>query len=118
MAAFQRELRDLRETLPRVMVMSDAGPRQTHILERGNYLMPREAVQPGTPASLPGSTQSGPKNRLGLAQWLVSADNPLTARVQVNRIWQLFFGAGLVKTSENLGTQGEPPVHPSAPPEP
>jgi hypothetical protein len=112
MAAFQRELRDLRETLPRVMVMSDARPRQTHILERGNYLMPREAVQPGMPASLPGSTQSRPKNRLGLAQWLVSADNPLTARVQVNRMWQLFFGVGLVKTSENLGTQGERPIHP------
>jgi hypothetical protein len=109
-AALERELKDLRDTLPRVMVMSDARPRQTHILERGQYLMPREAVEPGTPASLPAST--GPRNRLGLAQWLVSADNPLTARVQVNRAWQLFFGAGLVKTSENLGTQGEPPTHP------
>src|SRR5262249_42331661 len=95
MAAFERELRDLRETLPRVMVMSDARPRETHILERGNYLMPREAVQPGTPASLPVQTQAGPRNRLGLAQWLLSADNPLTARVQVNRIWQQFFGTGL-----------------------
>jgi Protein of unknown function (DUF1553)/Protein of unknown function (DUF1549)/Planctomycete cytochrome C len=112
LAASERALRDLRETLPRVMVMSDARPRQTHVLERGNYLMPREAVEPGTPASLP-ATQSGPKNRLGLARWLVSADNPLTARVQVNRAWQLFFGAGLVRTSENLGTQGEPPTHPA-----
>src|SRR5262249_26996285 len=84
-AAFERELKALRDTLPRVMVMSDARPRQTHVLERGNYLMPREAVEPGTPASLPGSTPSRPRNRLGLAQWLVSADNPLTARVQVNR---------------------------------
>jgi hypothetical protein len=74
--------------------------------------MPREAVEPGTPASLPGAPPSAPRNRLGLAQWLVSAENPLTARVQVNRAWQLFFGAGLVKTSENLGTQGEPPTHP------
>jgi hypothetical protein len=110
--ALERELKELRETLPRVMVMSDASPRQTHILDRGNYLMPREAVQPGTPASLTGSTQLFPKCRLGLAQWLVSADNPLTARVQVNRIWQLFFGVGLVKTSENLGTQGELPTYP------
>jgi hypothetical protein len=112
MAGLERELKDLRETLPRVMVMSDARPRQTHILERGNYLMPREAVEPGTPAGLPGASPSAPKNRLGLAQWLVSAENPLTARVQVNRAWQLFFGAGLVRTSENLGTQGEPPSHP------
>jgi hypothetical protein len=112
LAALERELKNLRETLPRVMVMSDARPRQTHILERGNYLMPRETVEPGTPDSLPGAIPSAPKNRLGLAQWLVSAENPLTARVQVNRAWQLFFGAGLVKTSENLGTQGEPPVHP------
>jgi hypothetical protein len=112
MAALQRELKALRETLPRVMVMSDARPRDTHILERGNYLMPREVVHPGTPASLPGLAQPRPQNRLGLAQWLVSADNPLMARVQVNRAWQLFFGTGLVKSSENLGTQGEPPVHP------
>jgi hypothetical protein len=112
LAALERELRDLREALPRVMVMSDARPRQTHVLERGNYLMPREDVGPGTPASLPGADPSAPKNRLGLARWLVSADNPLTARVQVNRAWQLFFGAGLVRTSENLGTQGEPPTHP------
>jgi hypothetical protein len=111
MAGLQRELKELRDTLPRVMVMSDARPRQTHILERGNYLMPRAAVQAGTPTSLPGASSSRPKNRLGLAQWLVSAENPLTARVQVNRSWQLFFGVGLVKTSENMGTQGEPPVH-------
>jgi Protein of unknown function (DUF1553)/Protein of unknown function (DUF1549)/Planctomycete cytochrome C len=111
-AALERELKDLREALPRVMVMSDARQRQTHVLERGNYLMPRDAVEPGTPASLPGASPSAPRNRLGLARWLVSAENPLTARVQVNRAWQLFFGAGLVKTSENLGTQGEPPAHP------
>jgi hypothetical protein len=112
MAALERELKDLREMLPRVMVMSDARPRQTHILERGNYLMPRDPVEPGVPVSLSGSISVEPRNRLGLARWLVSAENPLTARVQVNRIWQLFFGAGLVKTSENLGTQGEPPSEP------
>jgi hypothetical protein len=111
-AVLERELTDLREALPRVMVMSDARPRQAHVLERGNYLMPREAVEPGTPAGLPGADPSAPKNRLGLARWLLSAENPLTARVQVNRAWQLFFGAGLVRTSENLGTQGEAPSHP------
>lgn len=108
----ERTLKDLRDTLPRVMVMSDARPRQTHILERGNYLMPRESVTPGTPASLASTSANAPGNRLGLAQWLVSAENPLTARVQVNRAWQHFFGSGLVKTAENFGTQGELPVHP------
>src|SRR5262249_5496096 len=81
-ASRERAQKDPRETLPRVMVMPAARPRQTHVLERGNSLMPREAVGPGTPAGLPGSTPPGPGNRLGLARWLVSADNPLTARVQ------------------------------------
>jgi hypothetical protein len=69
-------------------------------------------LEPGVPASLPGLPAAGPRNRLGLARWLASADNPLTARVTVNRIWQHHFGAGLVKTAENFGIQGEPPSHP------
>ena len=101
-----------RLNLPRVMIMSDAMPRKTHILDRGNYEMPRDEVQADTPASLESLPPGAPHNRLGLAQWLVSADNPLTARVQVNRLWQTFFGNGLVKTSENFGTQSEPPTHP------
>lgn len=125
-AAPPTELRDLRDRLkkaegerdayrtqmPRVMIMSDARPRKTHILDRGNYEMPRAEVQPGTPAALLPMPESAPKNRLGLAQWLVDPKNPLTARVQVNRFWQQFFGQGLVKTSENLGTQADTPSHP------
>ena len=104
---------DYRKNLPKVMVMSDAQPRKTHLLLRGNYETPGEEVSPATPGFLPAPPPDAPKNRLGLARWLVSPDNPLTARVQVNRYWQLFFGAGLVKTSENLGTQCEPPVYPA-----
>lgn len=107
----EKERDDYRMNLPKVMVMSDAQPRKTHILERGNYEMPREEVQSNPPAFLPPLPAGAPRNRLGLAQWLVSPDNPLTARVQVNRYWQLFFGQGLVKTSENLGTQCDLPSH-------
>jgi hypothetical protein len=110
--ALTKEMDAYRKTLPRVMIMSDAMPRKTHILDRGNYEMPKEEVQAETPASLGLLPPDLPHNRLGLAQWLVSPGNPLTARVQVNRLWQTFFGNGLVKTSENLGTQSEPPTHP------
>ncbi|HLV78752.1 MAG TPA: DUF1549 and DUF1553 domain-containing protein, partial [Chthonomonadaceae bacterium] len=103
---------DYRMSLPRVMIMSDAQPRKTHLLERGAYEAPREEVAAQTPAFLPPMPANAPQNRLGLAEWLVSPENPLTARVQVNRYWQLFFGTGLVKTSENLGTQCDPPSHP------
>ncbi len=108
----RKELEDYRAKLPRVMVMSDAKPRQTRMLERGNYELPRDPVTSGTPGFLPPLPPDAPTNRLGLARWLVSAEHPLTARVQVNRAWQLFFGQGLVKTSENFGTQSEPPSHP------
>jgi hypothetical protein len=111
-AAIAKEIADVKANLPRVMVMSDAKPRVTHLLLRGNYEMPGEVVQPSTPESLPAMPPNAPRNRLGLAQWLVNPENPLTARVQVNRYWQLFFGQGLVKTSENLGTQCDSPSHP------
>ncbi len=94
------------------MVMSDAQPRTTHILSRGNYESPLGAVTACTPASLPPMPASAPRNRLGLAEWIVSPDNPLTARVQVNRYWQTFFGRGLVKTPENFGVQSDPPANP------
>ncbi|HLK60651.1 MAG TPA: PSD1 and planctomycete cytochrome C domain-containing protein, partial [Chthonomonadaceae bacterium] len=110
--ALEKERDAYKANLPKVMIMSDAMPRKTHILERGNYEAPRAEVQPDTPAFLPSLPPDAPRNRLALAQWLVRQDNPLTARVQVNRLWQLFFGMGLVKTSENLGTQSEPPSHP------
>ena len=112
-SAVQKERDAYQSTLPRVMVMSDAQPRKTHLLQRGNYEMPGEEVSPATPASLTPIVSEGSQNRLSLARWLVSPENPLTARVQVNRYWQLFFGTGLVKTSENLGTQSEPPTNPN-----
>ena len=111
-AAKKKEFEDYRAKLPRVMVMSDAKPRQTKVLERGNYEQPRDAVSAGTPGFLPPLPPEAPTNRLGLARWLVSAEHPLTARVKVNRAWQTFFGRGLIKTSENLGSQGDAPSHP------
>jgi hypothetical protein len=108
----KKQLADLeRENLPRVMVMSDAQPRQTAILTRGEYLNPAEKVSFSTPAFLPPLPKGSPANRLGLAQWLVTPEHPLTARVQVNRMWQHFFGAGIVKTSEDFGVQSEYPIH-------
>jgi hypothetical protein len=93
------------------MIMSDAQPRETKILSRGEYLTPTEKVAFATPAFLPPLAAEAPTNRLGLAQWLVSPEHPLTARVQVNRMWQHFFGNGIVKTAEDFGVQSEYPVH-------
>lgn len=102
----------LRNSLPKVMVMSDAKPRKTFIYDRGSYEMPTTEVHSDTPAVLPPMAADLPKNRLGLAKWIMSAENPLTARVQVNRIWQHYFGHGIVKTSENFGLLGDLPTHP------
>ncbi len=108
----RRELANYKgDQIPRPMIMSDAKKRDTHILDRGAYLSPREQVIFATPAFLPPLADQAPKNRLGLAQWLLSPEQPLTARVQVNRMWQHFFGTGLVKTSEDFGVQSEFPLH-------
>jgi hypothetical protein len=104
-------LNDFRQAIPRVMVMSDAKPRETKVLDRGDYLTPTTPVTANTPAFLPPLAPDAPKNRLALAQWLFRPDHPLTARVQVNRLWQYFFATGLVKTSEDLGVQSEMPIH-------
>ncbi len=99
-----------------VMVMEDtAKPRPTYVLKRGRYDMPdkNRPVEPGVPAALPSLPKGAKRNRLGLAAWLVAPENPLTARVAVNRMWQHHFGMGLVKTAENFGIQGEPPSHPA-----
>ncbi len=96
---------------PRVMVMSDARPRATAILTRGEYLKPGDKVSFTTPAFLPPMPKGAPANRLGLARWLLMPDHPLTARVQVNRMWQHHFGTGIVKTSEDFGVQSEYPIH-------
>lgn len=113
----QRRARDERDavarSIPKVMVMEDvAKVRGTQVLERGNYLKPGETVTPGLPASLVPDGAGDGNDRLALAEWLVSPGNPLTARVTVNRVWQLFFGVGLVKTSEDFGLQGEAPAMP------
>ncbi len=99
------------DQMPRVMIMSDERPRETSILDRGEYLKPKEKVSFNTPAFLPPLKDDAPRNRLGLAQWLMSPEHPLTARVQVNRMWQHFFGAGFIKTSEDFGVQSEYPQH-------
>jgi hypothetical protein len=97
-----------------VSVMGDLDTvRKTHILVRGNYDAPGDEVQPGTPASILPFKAEYPKNRLGLSEWLFDKDNPLTARVYVNILWQEFFGRGIVKTSGDFGMQGELPTHPA-----
>ena len=98
-----------------LMVMADsATKRPTFVLKRGQYDMPDTSrkVEAGVPASLPPLPKDAPRNRLGLARWLADPANPLPARVTVNRVWQHHFGAGLVKTADNFGVQGEPPSHP------
>ena len=96
-----------------VMVMEDMPkPRETHVLLRGAYDQPGDQVTPGVPAIFPAMPSSLPRNRLGLARWLVDPSNPLTARVAVNRFWQMYFGTGIVKTVDDFGSQGESPSHP------
>ncbi len=112
----QQEKADVEAKIPTVMVMEDAKTqRDTYFLKRGQYDQPDKTrkIAPGVPASLPPLPSDAPRNRLGLARWLVDTRNPLTVRVEVNRVWQLVFGTGLVKTAENFGVQGEPPSHPA-----
>ncbi len=87
-------------------------PRQTFVLERGDFLKPLDPVTPGTPDFLHAFDADGPPTRLDFARWLVARDSPTTARSIVNRIWQAYFGRGLVETPEDLGTTGSPPSHP------
>jgi hypothetical protein len=112
LANLEERLRVLTEKFP-TMVMDEAEkPRETFILERGNYAAPTEKVAPGTPAALPALPADAPANRLGLAEWITAPDHPLTARVAVNRFWQTLFGTGIVKTTADFGAQGEWPSHP------
>jgi hypothetical protein len=111
--ALRRQRQKFYESISTVMVMEELPtPRPTHVLLRGEYDKPGKAVGRGVPASLPPLAKNAPQNRLGLAQWLVDPRHPLTARVTVNRFWQQYFGVGIVKTSEDFGTQGDPPSHP------
>jgi hypothetical protein len=104
---------DLVSQVRQIMVMKELPDlRPTHILRRGAYDAPGDPVGPDTPASILPFPSDSPRNRLGLARWLVDDRNPLTARVTVNRYWQLFFGRGLVATTEDFGSQGQAPTHP------
>ena len=96
-----------------VMVMDEKGNRKTFILDRGQYNKPAKEVKAGVPEAILPFPSDAPQNRLGLAQWLVDDKNPLTSRVAVNRFWQLIFSAGIVKSSEDFGNQGDFPSHPA-----
>lgn len=110
--AAEQERNQFYDTIPTVMVMQErADRRPAFLLKRGAYDAHGEQVQPGVPAALP-PLGTGPADRLALARWLVDRGNPLTARVTVNRFWQMLFGTGIVKTVEDFGSQGEWPVHP------
>ncbi len=118
LAEQRKPIDKLRKQLPKptttmVMLEREAdNPRVTHLHHRGEYLSPREPVEPATPQLFPPLAADQPSNRLALARWLVSDSNPLAARVAVNRAWRAFFGRGLVHTSGDFGTQSAPPSHP------
>ena len=99
-------------TVPIMRDLPKAKRRKTHIQIRGNFLVKDKEVSEGVPAAFNPIPKGQPMNRLGLAKWLVGKNNPLTARVTVNRHWEQIFGIGLVRTSEEFGTQGELPSHP------
>ncbi len=101
------------EPIKEIMVMKEMEkPRQAYVLDRGQYDSPTDSVFPDTPERIFAFPDSLPKNRIGLSKWIMHPDNPLTARVTVNRYWQNIFGRGIVKTSEDFGNQGELPSHP------
>lgn len=111
--ALRQKSCDARNGILEVMVMQEmAQPRHSYLLNRGAYDARGEAVRPTTPAVLPSYPADAPPNRLGLAKWLTDKRHPLTARVAVNRYWQLIMGEGLVRSPEDFGSQGKPPTHP------
>ncbi|UXP32032.1 DUF1553 domain-containing protein [Reichenbachiella agarivorans] len=112
-AQLQQQKTDSMQRVQEVMVMKEMNePRQSYLLERGLYDAHGEKVYPNTPEAILPMADTLPKNRLGLAQWITSPQNPLTARVAVNRYWQMFLGSGIVKTTEDFGNQGSLPTHP------
>ncbi len=108
----RRQASDFEKTFDSVMIMKELpAPRPAFILKRGEYDKPGDKVERRLPAFLPPLPPGAPVNRLGLAQWIVSPENPLTARVWVNRAWEKFFGIGISRSTENFGSQSEWPVH-------
>ena len=113
LAATRQKRNTLDGSLTTTLVMQErTEPRGAYILARGEYQHPGEQVYPETPAVLPAMLEDATPDRLGFAKWLLSPEHPLTARVAINRFWQDIFGAGIVVTAEDFGTQGTPPVHP------
>jgi hypothetical protein len=113
-ALLRKEIQALESQVDSTLILrATARPRPTHLLKRGDFLAPGEAVEPGTLAVLPSLGATGRlAGRIDLARWLVAPENPLTARVVVNRMWQQYFGKGLVETENDFGTQGSLPTHP------
>lgn len=104
---------EIEKAIPLTMVMAEMPtPRKTHLLKRGQYDLPGEELGAGVPGNLPGLPKDSPPNRLGLARWLIEPKHPLTARVAVNRWWEMLFGTGIVETAEDFGGQGAWPSHP------
>lgn len=113
LARLRQQMKELEKTARTAMIMEEmARPRDTFVLMRGQYDKLGEKVLAATPAALPPLPSGAPGNRLGLARWLVDPQHPLTARVAVNRYWQMIFGTGLVRSSEDFGSQGDRPSHP------
>ncbi|HVC98816.1 MAG TPA: DUF1553 domain-containing protein [Pirellulales bacterium] len=113
LTALRQQENELVGQVRQIMAMAELPWRRpTYVLRRGAYDARGERVEPGTPAGVFPFPAEYPRNRLGLAQWIVDERNPLTARVAVNRFWQIFFGHGLVATPEDFGGQGQPPTHP------
>lgn len=111
--ALREKSGELESQVPSTMIMAEMEtPRDTYLLGRGDYTNKVEKVTPGVPAALPPLPAGVKADRLALAEWLVSPEHPLTARVAVNRYWYMYFGQGIVKTTEDFGSQGEQPVHP------
>lgn len=111
-SAFMEALNTSTETVPIMAENPEYMKRTTQVFDRGSFLTKTDTVQPNTPNSLNDWNSDWPKNRLGLANWIVSKENPLTARTMVNRVWHQIYGRGLVSTIEDIGSQSEPPSHP------
>jgi len=114
-AKLDGQLKEIDKQVPMIPILRELPPdkrRATHVMIKSNFLQKGDPVEASLPAAFPAMPNDAPTNRLGLAIWLVNRDNPLTARVAVNRFWSQLFGHGLVATEEDFGTQGLPPSHP------